>query len=157
MIPRTFRQQHPPVGQTAFVSAAVFNPRQHLVAPAFRCELRGCGDAPQLVTPCKQPSILESPQIVDGRRGYFMYNPLLLFAPGYYGPLALKALQPYMTGDYSPRFFSAPFNRTRKVRVLLGEPSGVASAPASDRSEFTVGCNMTMPPSQRATEGASGR
>ena len=49
------------------------------------------------------------PDIGDVMSG-FMYNPLLLFAPCYYAPLALRNLQPYMNGDYSPRWFTAPFN-----------------------------------------------
>lgn len=40
----------------------------------------------------------------------FFYNPRLLFAPCYYGPLALRALQPYMDGTYTPRWFTAPVN-----------------------------------------------
>jgi hypothetical protein len=40
----------------------------------------------------------------------FFYNPRLLFAPCYYAPQALKNLEPFMTGKYSPRWFTAPFN-----------------------------------------------
>ena len=57
------------------------------------------------------------PQIGDVMSG-FMYNPLLLFAPCYYAPLALQRLQPYMDGSYTHRWFSAPFN------PLVAVPAG---------------------------------
>ena len=38
----------------------------------------------------------------------FCYNPRLLFAPGYYAPLALQKLMPFMTHGWSHRWYSAP-------------------------------------------------
>lgn len=38
----------------------------------------------------------------------FFYNPRLLFAPGYYAPLALQKLMSFMTHEWSHRWYSAP-------------------------------------------------
>jgi hypothetical protein len=65
------------------------------------------------------------PDIGDVMSG-FMYNPFLLFAPGYFAPLALNRLQPYMTGDYTHRWFSVPFDPLHPlVSTTLGIPAGL--------------------------------
>ena len=59
-------------------------------------------------------SVNESPEF-NG----FLYNPRLLFAPCYYGPLALQQLAPYMTHEFAPRIYSAPTDPTVAIGAGL--------------------------------------
>lgn len=46
----------------------------------------------------------------------FFYNPRLLFAPGYFAPLALANVQKYLTHEYAPRQYTVPAD----PRVAIG-------------------------------------